>query len=103
MSVICATYLLCGMMDVTCGSIRGMGYSVTPTIVSLAGACGLRILWIYSIFLLQHTTFCLYLSYPVSWAITFAAHLVCFIFFFRRWKKKVASEASDSNPVPVKG
>ncbi len=105
LSVICATYLLCGMMDVTCGSIRGMGYSVTPTIVSLAGACGLRILWIYSIFLLYHTTFCLYLSYPVSWAITFAAHLVCFIFFFRRWKKKVASEASasDSNPVPVKG
>ncbi len=46
MSVVCLTYFLCGIMDVTCGSIRGLGYSVTPTIVSLAGACGLRILWI---------------------------------------------------------
>ena len=88
MGVVCLTYFLCGMMDVTCGSIRGMGYSVAPTIVSLAGACGLRILWIFTIFQIDHTLFNLYLSYPISWAITFAAHLLCFILFFRQWKKK---------------
>lgn len=93
LSVVCATYLLCGMMDVTCGSIRGMGYSITPTIVSLAGACGLRILWIYTIFLLQHTLFCLYLSYPISWAITFLAHLICFILFYHAQKKKLSAES----------
>ena len=81
MGVVFLTYYLCGMMDVTCGSIRGMGYSVTPTIVSLAGACGLRILWIFTIFPMDRTLFNLYLSYPVSWGITFAAHLVCFIVF----------------------
>ena len=89
LSVICLTYYLCGMMEVICGSIRGMGYSITPTIVSLAGACGLRILWIVTIFALQPSLFVLYLSYPVSWAITVAGHLTFFIVFYRRWKQKI--------------
>lgn len=95
MKVVCLTYFLCGIMDVTCGSIRGLGYSVTPTIVSLIGACGLRIVWIYTIFeLVDRTLYTLYLSYPVTWAITFTAHLICFIVFFKRWKKKAATEKS---------
>ena len=107
LQVICSVYFLCGMMDVTCGAIRGMGYSVTPTIVSLTGACGIRILWIYTIFPLDRTLFNLYLSYPVSWAITFVAHLICFMIFFRLWKKKqlawdVAAEQETScPPAPV--
>ena len=96
LSVVCATYLLCGMMDVACGSIRGLGYSVTPTIVSLTGACGLRVLWIYTFFQMEHTLFCLYLSYPVSWIITFLVHLVCFIVFFRRWKDRVTNVPADN-------
>ena len=86
--VVCLTYFLCGMMDVACGSIRGMGYSMTPTIVSLTGACGLRILWIYTIFRMDHTLFNLYLSYPISWIVTFIAHIVCFIVFYRAWKNR---------------
>lgn len=93
LKVVCLTYFLCGIMDVTCGSIRGLGYSVTPTVVSLIGACGLRIVWIYTIFnLVDRTLYTLYLSYPVTWIITFAAHLICFVVFFQRWKGKIASE-----------
>lgn len=87
--LIAITYFLCGLMDVTCGSIRGMGPSITPTIVSLTGACGLRILWIYTVFAADRTLFTLYLSYPVSWLVTFAAHAVCFIVFFKRWKSRI--------------
>lgn len=64
--VVCLTYFLCGLMDTACGSIRGLGYSIAPTLVSLAGACGLRILWIYTVFQVHRTQFVLYLSYPVS-------------------------------------
>lgn len=93
LKVVCLTYFLCGIMDVTCGSIRGLGYSVTPTVVSLIGACGLRILWIYTIFaLVDRSLFTLYLSYPVTWIITFSAHLICFIVFYRHWKKKIDAE-----------
>lgn len=88
LSVVCATYFLCGIMDVSCGSIRGMGYSVAPTIVSLTGACGFRILWILTFFAMDRTLFNLYLSYPVSWIITLVAHLICFFVFFRQWKRK---------------
>ena len=82
--VICLTYLLCGLMDVTCGVVRGMGAAVTPTLVSLTGACGLRVVWIYTVFASAHSLFVLYLSYPVTWVVTCTAHLVCFAFFYRR-------------------
>ena len=89
LSLIATTYFLCGLMDVVCGSIRGLGPSITPTIVSLVGVCALRILWIYTVFAANRTLRVLYWSYPVTWTVTFLAHLVCFIVFFRRWKKRV--------------
>ena len=55
MSIICTTYCLCGMMDVMVGSLRGMGYSIMPMLVSLTGACLFRIIWIYTIFKQYHT------------------------------------------------
>ena len=62
MKVICQIYFLCGMMDVAVGILRGMGYSIMPMLVSLAGACGLRIVWIFTVFVWKHSLFVLYLS-----------------------------------------
>lgn len=42
-------YALCGIMDTMVGSLRGLGYSIGPMIVSLIGACGLRVVWIFTI------------------------------------------------------
>ena len=90
LSIICTTYCLCGMMDAIVGSIRGMGYGVTPTIVSMLGACGLRLLWIATLFQLPqyHTPEALFFSYPVSWTLTFLAHLVCFLIMRRKFPKQ---------------
>ena len=90
--LVCGMYFLCGLMDCIVGNIRGMGYAVAPTVVSLIGACGLRILWIFTVFQIPrfHTDFVLFLSYPISWGITFLAHLVCYIFMRRRYPKKNA-------------
>ena len=73
LSIICPTYWLCGLMDVTTGVIRGMGKSIMTMIISLVGACGLRIIWVYTIFAASPSVINLYISYPVSWALTFAA------------------------------
>lgn len=73
LSIICPTYFICGAMDLTAGAIRGMGKSFVSMIISLIGACGLRIVWVYTIFKTWHTATSLYLSYPISWALTFAA------------------------------
>lgn len=89
LNVICSTYALCGMMDVIVGSLRGMGYSVVPMIVSLIGACGLRLVWIFTGFQMEpfHSLTGLYITYPVSWFITFAAHSVCFIVIRKKLNK----------------
>lgn len=98
MSIVCTMYFTCGLMDCIVGSIRGMQYAVTPTIVSLLGACGLRILWIFTGFQLEqfHTVFWLFMSYPASWTITFLAHLICYIFMRRRLPAgDIQSESTD--------
>lgn len=76
---ICVPYFICGWMDVIVGSLRGLGYSTIPMIVSLIGACGLRVLWILTIFQYFHTLNSIYLSYPVTWVVTAAAHLITYI------------------------
>ena len=54
-------------------TIRGIGYSTVPMLITLIGACGTRILWLATIFQIQnfHTLRCIYLSYPLSWLITY--------------------------------
>ena len=87
---ICSFYALCGIMDVMVGVLRGLGYSVMPMIVSLLGACGLRLLWIFTVFRIPeyHTTKVLYLSYAMSWTITIFVHAVCFLVVRRKFPKE---------------
>lgn len=86
MSIILPTYFLCGLMDTMVGQLRGLGYSIMPMIVSLTGACLLRIVWIMTVFAAPqfHTLQVLYLSYPVSWAVTFLAHMGCYFVCVRK-------------------
>lgn len=96
MEVIVSTYFLCGIMEVGCGTLRGMGKTFLPMIVSLAGACGFRILWIYTIFRQFYTPTCLFISYPISWILTLAVH---FFFVFRvkrRLERENAAEQLES-------
>ncbi len=88
MKIICTWYFWCGIMDVLVGSIRGLGYAVMPMIVSLLGACAFRVVWIYTFFAWDRTLQTLYISYPISWALTAAAHLICFIAVYRKMKVK---------------
>lgn len=92
MTYICVPYFLCGMMDVMVGVLRGIGYAIMPMLVSLTGACLFRVIWIYTVFRQVRTLECLYLSYPISWALTFAVHLVCFLIVYRRLLKRKDAE-----------
>lgn len=90
LSVILSTYFLCGIMDVLVGALRGIGYSVLPMVVSLVGSCLLRLLWLATVFQMErfHTTTTVYLSYPISWAITLSVHAVCFAVLRRKLEDK---------------
>ncbi len=80
LKIICTLYALCGVMDVLVGALRGIGYSVIPMIVSLVGACVLRLLWIATVFKIPgyHNLTIVYLSYPLTWTITLSVHAVTF-------------------------
>lgn len=88
LEVIGTTYFLCGIMDVCVGCLRGIGYSFLPMVVSLLGACGFRILWIFTVFKGHHDLHTLYISYPISWTITASVHMICFLILYRRMVKK---------------
>ena len=97
LSMVSATYALCGIMDVMVGSLRGLGYSIMPMFVSLIGACGLRLVWIATIFQLPafHTLETIYISYPVSWAITASIHILCYLVIMYRLKKRIAAREAE--------
>ena len=95
MMFVCLPYFLCGIMDTLVGSLRGMGYSIMPMIVSLTGACALRIVWIMTIFQMNPTLSTLFLSYPVSWFVTALAHFICYLIVHHRFMKKHAAEMAE--------
>ena len=84
--IICSVYALCGVMDVLVGALRGIGYSIIPMIVSLVGACGLRLLWIATVFQIPeyHSLTTVYISYPITWTITLTVHAVTFALAARK-------------------
>lgn len=87
-SVIAGTYLTCGLMDVGANSIRGMGISFFPMVVTLIGACGLRIVYLFTFFRFEsvYSYQNIFWSYPVSWVITIVFLYAGFYYFHSKLK-----------------
>ncbi len=88
MLYVCVPYFLLGIMDVTTGVLRGLGSSITPMVISVLGICGMRISWIYTVFANHHTPGTLFVSYPISWFLTFLAEFAAFVVIYRRQTKR---------------
>ena len=63
-------YFTLSFMEVGCGIVRGLGKSISSTIISLLGACAFRVIWIFTAFKLSPTLQTIYISYPISWIVT---------------------------------
>lgn len=90
MKYILIPYFLCGIMDVVTGSMRGIGSSVIPMVITIVGVCVMRIVWIYTVFSMpQYHSFAgLMISYPISWFLTFAAVYAAYILILKNREKK---------------
>ena len=86
--VLMTTYFMCSLMDVAGCQIRGMGRSLEPMIITLLGACGIRILWLYTGFKLNPQLWNLYISYPISWTLTFIALFIGYLTIEKKLKKR---------------
>ena len=85
------TYFICSMMDLVPGALRGMGRSAIPMLFSIIGTVGTRIVWIYLFFPYHRSLDFLFISYPVSWAVTVLMQLICYVIVMvivnRRYKE----------------
>lgn len=81
---------LLGLLNVASGALRGLGASMSPMIVSVLGVCGFRILWVETVFQMPqfHAPNWLFMSYPISWVLTFAAELILLVFVYRKFAAK---------------
>ena len=95
MLYIIVPYFLCGIMEVICGAVRGIGYEVLPMIVSLLGACVFRIFWVQVIFRAMPTQQVLYVSYPISWILTGTVHFICYLICKRKAVARGAAALED--------
>ena len=79
-------YFVLGLMDVSTGALRGLGASLTPMLISILGVCGVRILWIYTVFQIPqyHTPECLFLAYVISWSVTLCVQIVAYRILYKR-------------------
>lgn len=80
---------VCGWMDTMANVTRGMGKSVLAMIITLFGACVLRILWVelaLDVFNIK-TPEMLYFSYLFSWSVTTIIYFFVHIRLFRETKK----------------
>ena len=91
-SIIIPTYFMCGIMDTLCGTLRALDRSVTSMVISLTSTCGLRILWIQTVFAYFGTGESLFLSYPVSWTLSCVIHLIFIIVTTKKLLKRQREE-----------
>lgn len=67
-------------IEVFAGTMRGVGYSIVPTVITGSCVCLLRIVWLATVVRRWHTLRILTLCYPISWII---AAVVFFIVYLR--------------------
>lgn len=77
--------------EVTAGALRGMGWSVLPTVVVVVGSCVLRIVYVFTLFGAFGSFEALMDIYPVTWAVTGATMVGLYVFARRRAYAQVAA------------
>lgn len=89
MNIMAATQFLGGLMNVTASLLRGMFKPVPAMVFSIAGICGVRLLWIATVFAKYNTLTVLFWSYPISWALSFVAQGIMAVYYFKKFKNNV--------------
>lgn len=77
-------------VEVLSGSLRGVGDSLIPTIITTIGVCVLRVAWVAMAVPLNPVFDMVILSYPITWTVT----SIAFIIYYMKgnWFKKAISK-----------
>jgi len=75
------------VMDIMSGCLQGYGYTLVPAIVSVFTVCGVRLLWIYTVFAQNRTLETLLAIYPITQGLAAFSHTVCYCLLQRKLKR----------------
>lgn len=81
-------YGLLGFSNVLSGALRGMGASIINMATSITGVCGIRVVWIMTVFKANPEFETLFWCYPISWLGVSILHGIMFILVFKKAKKE---------------
>lgn len=82
-------YIFSLLYDIMSGYLRGFGISLAPALLTMAGVCGTRIVWIAAVFP-QHRSFeTIMIAYPISLGIT-AVLVAAALAVYRPSRRKAA-------------
>ena len=97
-------YIICGLMDVVSGSLKGIGVVLGTMFVNMICICGVRIFWIYLIFPIEkmNTLTGLYIAYPVSWTLALIGMSVLFVINYKKIKLGFEKKSDDITEEPAK-
>lgn len=77
------------LLDIPGMSMRGMGYSTTPTLIMFLGIVGVRLLYIYTFWQFHQRLDILYMCFPLSWAVTVIIMFLFWILYYRRFLRSI--------------
>ncbi len=82
------TYITYTSIEILSGAIRGTGDSFIPMVMTGAGICLLRILWLVGVVPFRREITTVLASYPVTWVVT----SILFILYYKygKWRKRMA-------------
>lgn len=79
-------YVIWSYIEVLTGTFRGVGDTLRPMIITMAGTCVLRVLWMIFVVPAWHEIVSVSIIYVISWVITGAAFTV--YYFKGNWLKR---------------
>ena len=81
---LCPFYITYTAIELFSGSLRGMGDSVRPMIISILGICCLRVLWILFAVPVWHYIETIEFSYPLTWITTSILFIGYYFWYIKR-------------------
>ncbi len=78
------TFLTYFTIEILSGTLRGMGDALIPTLITVLGVCGARIVWLFTAVAANTTMKMVMYCYPISWSISTAAFIFYYFYYVRK-------------------
>jgi len=96
MTIISSTYFICGINEVMCATMRGLGRPIVPTVATMLFMCLFRFVWVYCIYPLCPNFTFLYLVWPVGWICCITTMLCYYFPTMKKLEKDLQPKVQDN-------